>query len=136
MPGNVSGQSGDPSCGDSGEWIRDTLARVENGQAVLTAAIAELATQFAELSRRIAGAEDEAEAILRRAASPAPARHAAPPPRRRRSDTFLTVVKTVAAIGACLAALIALTAPTRARVQHYSPRPVAHHATPGPPRGR
>jgi hypothetical protein len=120
VPELTSGRSGDPSHGDSQQWIMDALLEVRDDIAALTATVAALVAQNAE---------------ERRAAAPAPATHRAKP-RRRVSDTFLTVVKTLAAIGASVAVLLAFTAPQRARVQQYSPRPVVHHVPAGPDRGR
>jgi ferric-dicitrate binding protein FerR (iron transport regulator) len=122
VPEQVSGQSGDPSPGDSEQWFRATLARLEEQQAALAKAVAELATQLAEVA--------QAEAILRRASSP---RHR-PAPRRRRGGTYLQVVKValVAVLG--LGAVLALMAPQRMQRQQYQPRctvscarPAAHH---------
>jgi hypothetical protein len=115
-----------PARGDGEQW----RARVEDDIAALTAAVAELAAQLAEL-------------VERRGVSPGPATARAKP-RHRRGDGILRVVRVGVGIAVCLTlALTAMNSATRAKVQQYSPRcavqcarPVAHNGPTGPPRGR
>lgn len=86
----------------------EALARLENGQAVLAAAIAQLSTQLGELSQRIEDAEREAEDIIRRAASPTGPAHPSPASRgRRRGDTILRVVQAVVIVALGLGVILA-----------------------------
>jgi len=111
MPGQVSGPSGVPARGDSEQGIRDTLARLE--------------AKIDRLAEQLADAEAEAEEIMRRAATPGPARHSAPR-KGRRGDTFLRVVQTVAIAAACLGLIFAAMAPRHLKEQRFSPRTAVH----------
>jgi hypothetical protein len=77
-----------------------------------------------------ADAEAEAEAILRRAASPDRPRRTPNPQRRgrHRGDTFLTVVKVAAALAACLTIALAAMGQRHLKDQRYTPRSVVHVA--------
>ena len=115
MPETVSGQSAVPIRGDSAQRLRDTVARQQEEIDQLKQAVAELAAQQAEA---------EPSSPRRRSRSP-----------RRHGDTFLTVVKVVAAVAVCLTIALAAMAPRHLRQQRYSPscnvlcsRPVAHHS--------
>src|SRR6185369_16622760 len=125
-PGQVSGPSGVPSDGDSEQPIRDTLARLE--------------AKIDRLAEQLADAEAEAEEIVRRAASPRPARHTAAKRTRRRDapvDRWLRAVKValIAILG--LGVVVAFMAPQRMQRQRFTPLPavqVSHHSprkTPG-----
>lgn len=113
--------------------VAETLARLENGQSVLAAAIAQLSIQLAELSQRISDAEAEAEEIIRRAAVPQSPAHPTPAQRgRRRGDTILRVVQAVVitaiGLGVILAACGTFTPHARpGRCPVACARAASHH---------
>jgi len=115
-----------PSDGDSEQPIRDTLKRLE--------------AKIDRLAEQLAGAEAEAEEIVRRAASPRPARHTAAKRTRRGDapvDRWLRAVKValIAILG--VGVVVAFMAPRHLQEQRFSPRPavnVSHH-TPAKTRG-
>jgi hypothetical protein len=80
VPEHISGQFSVPSYGDSEQWLRSRVARLEAQQELLGRAVAELTTQLAE--------ETQAAA----AAAPDRPRRARSPRRGRRGDTFLRIV--------------------------------------------
>jgi hypothetical protein len=107
-----------PSRGDSEQWIRDTLTRLLAQQEVLARSVAELVAR--EASR--AEAEAQAEAILRRAASPDRPRRPVPPRRGRRGDTILHVVRAALVAVLAVGVVVALMAPRHLTEQRYTPR--------------
>jgi type II secretory pathway component PulJ len=109
VPEHVRGQFTDAAYGDTLQWISATLARVEARQEVMERTLAALTAQLADL-----------DAVLRRAAEPAPARRTRT--RARRGETVLRVVQAVvlAAIGLGVAA--AALAPAQATHHRAEPR--------------
>jgi hypothetical protein len=100
-----------PARGDSQQTISATLARLE--------------AKIDRLAEQLADAEAEAEEIMRRAVSPAPARHtAAKRPRRATTaaERWLRAVRValVAILG--VAAVVALMQPHRLQREQYGPR--------------
>jgi len=109
-----------PSHGDSEQWLRDAVARLEAHQEILAKAVAEIAARIEQRAK----AESEAEEILRRAASPDRPRRGTNPRRRgrRSGDTFLHVVRAALVAVLCMGAVLALMAPRHLQEQRYTPR--------------
>jgi hypothetical protein len=108
VPEHIRGPFTDAAYGDTLQWISATLARVEARQEVMERTLAALTTQLADL-----------DAVLRRAAEPAPARRTRT--RTRRSDVLRVVQAIVlAAIGLGVAA--AALAPSQATHHRAEPR--------------